>query len=113
MSRADWMEEFVGAITITDLDGKILYLNQKAAEVFAADGGSGLVGQNIFNCHRPESAAKIREILKTGKPNVYTIEKNGQKKIIFQSCWTAGGEKMGLIELSLEIPPEMPHFVRD
>lgn len=39
MSRANWIDEFVGAITITDLEGKILYLNQKAAEVFAADGG--------------------------------------------------------------------------
>jgi len=113
VNRADWIEEFTGAITITDLDGKILYLNQKAAEVFAADGGSALVGQNIFNCHRPESAEKIREILQTGKPNVYTIEKNGKKKIIFQSCWSAGGEKKGLLELSLEIPSEMPHFVRD
>lgn len=112
MESLDWIEEFVGAITITDLEGRIIYLNQKAAEVFAAEGGKELVGKNIFACHRAESAAKIKQILETGQPNVYTIEKNGQKKIIFQSCWTAGGEKRGLVELSLEIPPEMPHFVR-
>lgn len=112
MNANDWIDEFIGAITITDFDGKIVYLNKKAEEVFAGEGGQELIGKNIFDCHRPESRAKIREILETGKPNVYTIEKKGHRKIIFQSCWTKDGEKMGLIELSLEIPDEIPHFVR-
>ena len=46
------------------------------------------------------------------KPNVYTIEKNGIKKLIYQSPWFENGEMKGLVELSLEIPFEMPHFIR-
>ena len=44
--------------------------------------------------------------------NVYTIEKNGVKKLIAQVPVTMNGEFAGYVELSLEIPFEMPHFVR-
>ena len=46
------------------------------------------------------------------KPNVYTIEKNGIKKLIYQSPWFEKGVMKGLVELSLEIPFDMPHFIR-
>jgi hypothetical protein len=46
------------------------------------------------------------------RTNVYTIEKNGAKKLIYQAPWFRDGEYRGFIELSLEIPFEMPHFVR-
>jgi hypothetical protein len=41
--------------------------------------------------------------------NVYTIEKNGVKKLIYQSPWYYNGEYAGFVELSLEIPFEMEH----
>jgi hypothetical protein len=44
---------------------------------------------------------------------VYTIEKNGVRKLIFQAPWFQDGKYAGLVELALEIPAEMPHFVRD
>lgn len=113
MQKPDWMGEFPGAITVTDSEGKIIYMNEKSAKSFEAEGGLALVGKNIMDCHRPESRDKIRKILESGKPNVYTIEKKGQKKLIFQTVWTEAGQVRGLIELSLEIPPDMPHFLRD
>jgi len=51
--------------------------------------------------------------MESKKPNVYTIEKLGQKKLIYQTVWTKKGEVAGLLELSLPIPFELPHFVRD
>ena len=42
----------------------------------------------------------------------YTIEKNGVKKLIYQIPWYENGEFMGLVEFSLEIPFEMPHYIR-
>ena len=44
--------------------------------------------------------------------NAYTIEKNGVKKLIYQTPWYENGEFMGLVEFSLEIPFEMPHYIR-
>jgi len=51
-------------------------------------------------------------MLAAGEKNIYTIEKNGVKKLIYQSPWYQNGKYAGFVELSLEIPFEMPHFIR-
>ncbi len=108
-----WVNEFQGAITVCDRDGTILEMNDKAAKTFERYGGADLIGKSLMDCHPPAAQEKIRELLASGKTNVYTIEKNGVKKLIYQAPWCIGGKHMGLVELSLEIPEEMPHFKRD
>ena len=54
----------------------------------------------------------MKKLLATESPNTYTIEKKGVKKLIYQSPWYAKGVYSGFVELSLEIPIEIPHFVR-
>lgn len=51
-------------------------------------------------------------MLEMQKKNIYTIEKDGVKKLIYQSPWYKDGQYAGFVELALEIPFEMPHFVR-
>ena len=75
--------------------------------------GVALIGKNVFDCHPEPSRSELEGLMKRSKSNVYTIEKNGIKKFIYQSPWYLNGEYAGFIELSLEIPFEMPHFVRD
>ena len=108
----DWAREFPGAVTVTDTAGTILYMNRRAAEVFAADGGAALVGTNVLDCHPEPSRTMLAEMLRTERPNVYTIEKKGVRKLIHQSPWYRDGRYAGFVELSLELPAEMPHFVR-
>ncbi len=108
----DWVKDFPGNVTVCDTQGTIVYMNQKAQRTFAADGGPALIGRSLFGCHPEQAAAKLRALLETQQTNVYTIEKNGVKKLIYQAPWFEGGEFAGLVELSLEIPFEMPHFVR-
>ena len=55
---------------------------------------------------------KTERLLATRVKNVYTIEKNGVKKLIYQSPWYKEGIYAGFVEISLEIPLEMPHFIR-
>ena len=51
--------------------------------------------------------------METGGTNSYTISKNGQKKMIFQSAWRdEHGAVAGLVEIAMVIPEEMPHFFR-
>ena len=107
-----WIKEFSAAITLCDTNGIVTGMNEKSAEVFADDGGYNLIGTNISGCHTAESNEKIKEIMNGQKPNIYTIEKNGKKKLIYQSPWFENGEMKGLVELSIEIPFEMPHFIR-
>lgn len=109
----NWTEEFNSAVTVCDAEGIILYMNEKAAKTFAKDGGKALVGTNLLNCHSPRSRDILADMLKNQKKNVYTIEKNGIKKIIYQSPWYENGEYKGFVELSHEIPFEMEHFKRD
>ena len=48
-------------------------------------------------------ADKIKEIIHDKKSNIYTIEKNGLKKFIYQSPFYENGEIKGLVEIVFEI----------
>ena len=79
----EWANEMNCAVTVCDTKGIILYMNEK-----------------------------IRELLETGGVNAYTIENNGVKKMIYQTAWKQDGVVGGLVEISMEIPGEMPHYMR-
>jgi transcriptional regulator with PAS, ATPase and Fis domain len=110
--QVNWKEELPVAITVCDTNGTILEMNNKAAASFAKDGGYDLLGKNLYNCHSENSASKINELIIEDKTNIYTIEKNGIKKLICQTPWHVNGELKGLVELTFEIPFDMPHFIR-
>ena len=112
MTNHKWVKEFPGAITVCDAQGIILELNDKAAKTFEKDGGAGLIGKNMLDCHPEPARSKTERLLAAREKNVYTIEKNGIKKLIFQSPWFKNGKYAGFVEISLEIPFELPHFVR-
>ncbi len=112
MNEHAWIKEFPAAVTVCDADGVILEMNDKAAKTFEKDGGYKLVGANLLDCHPDPARSKVERLLAAHEKNVYTIEKNGVKKMIFQSPWYQNGEYAGFVELSLEIPFEMEHFIR-
>jgi len=112
MGEGAWVKELKAAITVCDREGVALEMNDRAAETFASDGGRALVGKSILDCHPERARALFEELLRTGGTNVYTIEKAGVKKLIYQAPWYEGGEYRGIVELSLPIPFEVPHFVR-
>lgn len=111
MTDMQWAEGLNCAVTVCDKNGIILYMNRKSRETFAKHGD--LIGKNLFDCHSEASKAKIRHMLATGESNAYTIEKNGQHKVIYQSPWrTPSGEIAGMVEISMVTPFDMPHYVR-
>jgi len=108
----NWFNEFPGSITVCDPEGIILEMNERAALGFQADGGRDLIGKNLLDCHPEPARAKLLEMMNSRRKNVYTIEKHGVWKLIYQTPWFENGEYRGFVELSLEIPAEMPHFIR-
>jgi len=112
MPDYEWIKEFPAAITVCDGEGIILEMNDKAARTFEKDGGYKLVGSNMLDCHPDPARTKVERLLAAHQKNVYTIEKNGVKKLIYQSPWYKDGTYAGFVELSLEIPLELPHFIR-
>jgi transcriptional regulator with PAS, ATPase and Fis domain len=107
-----WVKQFPAAISVCDSNGILMEMNDKAAETLAKDGGRALLGKNILDCHPEPARTKTAQLLASHQKNVYTIEKNGVKKLIYQSPWFEDGRFAGMVELSLEIPFELPHFVR-
>ena len=108
----NWKDGVNFAITVCDAEGKILEMNAKSAATFAKSGGGSLAGKSLLDCHPEPSKTKLKKMLAEPYTNAYTIEKNGVKKLIYQTPWLKDGKPAGLVELSLEIPLEMPHFVR-
>lgn len=107
-----WIKEFQGSVTVCDPSGIVLEMNDKAALTFASDGGYDLIGKNLLDCHPAPARAHLLDMMAHRQVNVYTIEKNGKKKFIYQTPWYENGEYRGFVELSMEIPLDMPHFVR-
>ena len=109
MIEHEWAKEFPGTIEVCDQNGILLELNDRAE---AQEGGREQIGSNILDCHPEPARTKLQQMLESGQPNVYTIEKRGVKKLIYQAPWYRAGEFAGFVELGLEIPETMPHFVR-
>ena len=107
-----WVAEFSGAVTVCDRHGVIVEMNARSADSFAGDGGVALIGSNLLNCHPEPSRTQVAELLAGPRVNAYTIEKRGVHKVIYQAPWFEAGASAGLVELSLEVPAAMPHFVR-
>ena len=82
-----WSDELDCAVTLCDTEGVVLYQNER-------------------------SRAIIARLIAEGGRNVYTIEKRGVHKLIYQTAWRRKGVIGGLVEFSLELPDKMPHYVR-
>jgi transcriptional regulator with PAS, ATPase and Fis domain len=113
MNDIDWANEFPGAVTVCDAAGRIVAMNAASREAFAADGGEKLIGANVLDCHPEPSRTKLAGMMAERRPNVYTIQKRGAKKMIYQAPWFKDGVYAGFVELSFEVPWDMPHFNRD
>lgn len=112
MIDINWSREFAGAITVCDLQGVIVEMNEKAASAYRSSGGKDLIGKNLLDCHPEPARSKLVRMLETGETNIYTIEKNGIKKLIYQAPWHQENQRCGMIELAIEIPFDLPHFIR-
>jgi transcriptional regulator with PAS, ATPase and Fis domain len=108
----DWTKEIDFAITVCEKNGIITYMNDKAIKTFEKDGGTRLIGTNVLNCHPEPSRTQLAEMLQNETKNVYTIEKQGKKKLIYQTPYYENNEYKGFVEMSMEIPEVMENFVR-
>ncbi len=111
MEDFKWAEQMNCAVTVCDKEGIVLYMNERARATFAKRGD--MIGRSLMPCHSERSRAIIAHMLATGESNSYTISKNGQRKMIYQTPWREDGEVAGLVEISMVIPDEMPHYNRD
>jgi transcriptional regulator with PAS, ATPase and Fis domain len=109
----NWTNHAAIAVTVTDAKGTITEMNPTSIATFAADGGATLIGSDVLACHPEPSRTKLASMYKGRQPNHYTIQKNGQRKIIHQIPLLKEGIFHGYVEISIPIPDHLPHFDRD
>lgn len=102
-----WAEELDCAVTVCDTAAVVCFQNARSRAV-----NGDVRGTSLIPCHNDHSQAIIGRLLAEGGKNVYTIEKRGVRKLIYQTVWRSGGTIRGLVEFSLELPEELPHYVR-
>ena len=102
-----WADELDCAVTLCDTEGVVCYQNNRSIAV-----NGDVRGCSLLPCHNERSREIIRRLIETGGKNVYTIHKKGIRKLIYQTVWRRAGAVAGLVEFSMEIPEEMPHYVR-
>jgi transcriptional regulator with PAS, ATPase and Fis domain len=108
----DWTNGFLGAITVCDREGIVVYMNERSKEQFAKNDGGNLLGKSLIECHPEPARTFLRKMLAEPFSNSYTIEKNGIRKMIHQTPWMENGEFKGVVEISFEVPMDLPHHVR-
>ena len=108
----EWFEGLPCSVIVCDRKYKVLYMNDKAAKDHADDGGRALVGTDLMACHPPDAQVKLREVLASNRPNVYTTEDGRKKKLVYQCQWKKDGRVSGVVQLVIELPKDMPNHVR-
>jgi transcriptional regulator with PAS, ATPase and Fis domain len=109
MNVNEWADTLHAAITVCDKDGIVLYMNEASQQVFKQDGGLALIGKSLFDCHSPASVDQIKSMMASDSTNTYTVQKKGIKKFVLQAPFDKDGICGGMVEISFEIPQEIPH----
>jgi hypothetical protein len=87
-------------------------MNEKSKAQFAKYEHGDLLGKSLIDCHPEPARTILLDMLKEPKTNSYTIEKRGVRKMIHQSPWFEHDIFKGVIEISFEIPIDLPHHLR-
>jgi DUF438 domain-containing protein len=108
-----WFEHLPCAVTVCDRNYTIRYLNEAAAMANAESGGKALIGKSLLDCHPPRARRTLRKVMASGEPHVFTTERKGVKKMVYEAHWTSGGKVGGMVEVSFQIPRKVRNLVRD
>lgn len=113
MSENKWVQEFPAEIMVCDKDGIIIGMNAEAEELFKDDGGGRLLGENALECHPSEARNKFEHMIVKRLSNVLISQENGQRRLYYQAPWYENGHFAGFVEISFEVPDEIPLQIHD
>ena len=108
-----WVEQFPAEITVCDAAGRLTEMNAAAEAIFASEGGRGLIGTDVLDCHSGPDRSKLADMLAQPRLNVYINEEKGRKTFFYQAPCYQDGRFAGYVELSFELPGSIPHFIRE
>ena len=111
-SELQWLDGVAVSIVACDTAGICTYMNERACQIFAKDGGRALLGRSLIDCHPEPARSRLLDMLRTPRANSYTVEKAGKKRLIHQAPFWRDGVFAGVVEIGIDLPDPLPHFVR-
>ena len=112
-SETQWLDGMAVSVVACDTAGVCIYMNERACQTFAKDGGRALLGRSLIDCHPEPARSRLLDMLRTPRANSYTVERSGKKKLIHQTPFFRDGVFAGVVEFAIELPASLPHFVRE
>jgi RimJ/RimL family protein N-acetyltransferase len=112
-AELQWLDGVAVSVVACDPAGLCTYMNERACQTFAKDGGRALVGRSLLDCHPEPARSRLLDMLRAPRANSYTVEKSGKKKLIHQTPFFRDGVFAGVVEIAIELPASLPHFVRE
>lgn len=102
------------SIVITDMDGKIVDVNEATLKMYGADNKNDLIGKNSFDLIAPEDRERatvvFKELLEKGTPKFQkfkVVKKDGTRKTVEMSVAVmkdADGKPIGIVGISRDVP---------
>jgi sensor histidine kinase regulating citrate/malate metabolism len=108
-----WSYSIPAEIIVCDTEGLILDMNATAIRFYEKEGGSALIGTNVFSHHSEPSRSQVQELTNRKEKVVYTTEKNGQKTLVTIFPWERNREYAGFVLLTLNLPLSIPIIKKD
>ncbi len=106
VEKHEWVTNFPAIVVVCDTEGVILEMNREAISHFAEQGGEGLIGRNLFECHSEPSGERIRTLMAERITDVHTFKRHGVGYLTIKGPWYRpdDGELGGLVEIVLALP---------
>lgn len=91
------------AVVICNLHHEIIYMNPAAIESYGNQGGAGLIGRSLLECHNEKSRKKVAEVIAwfSSSPQhniVYTFHNEKQNKDVYMVALREGEKLIGYYE---------------
>jgi PAS domain-containing protein len=83
------------AVTVTDENFQITFMNDRAIEYYAEDGGAELIGTDVLECHEAEHQVIIRE--------AYARYRAGDLTPTRYRTDAEGGRTVGIVHIPLMV----------
>jgi transcriptional regulator with PAS, ATPase and Fis domain len=108
----NWAKEIDATLIVSNEEGIIIEMNDKAKNVFAEDTDK-LIGSKLLNCHPAWARPKVEKLMQEKKPSCYTTETKKGNNFVYHSPWFESGEYKGLVEMVIPIPKDLPNIIRN